>query len=337
MTEIFRQRIDHPAAWTSRAIGGKEGLMLRLTPAQLDGFDAILAKTRHLKPQDVTRQAFDHPAVNPLLAEVLRLIQQDRGAVIVAGVDHDRYTEEDFERIYWGFGTHWGEAATQSAFGDRLGRVSHVPIGPDNPTNRGYKGRDELFLHTDNHEIVGLMCVHKAASGGWSILASSQAIHNEILATRPDLLPALYEGYYMATREASTSAQPVTAFKIPVFSLEGGTVSCLYNREFFDRAAGLRGDRPAAFSEAMALFNAIADRPDVHARFMLEPGEMMFINNYTMLHARTPFEDAADRPQRKLLRLWVTPPEGKRRPVIDVYRKKAGSYGPKPAVMATAG
>ncbi len=337
MTDIYRQRIDHPAAWTSRAIGGKEGLMLRLAPKHLAGFDAILAKTRHLKPQEVTRREFDHPDVNPLLAEVLRIVQDGRGAVIVAGIEHARYSEEEFERIYWGFGTHWGEAATQSAFGDRLGRVTHVPVGPDNPTNRGYKGRDELFLHTDNHEIVGLMCIHKAAKGGFSVLASSQAIYNEILATRPDLLPALYEGYPMATREASTSAKPVTEYKVPVFSLVGGKVSCLYNREFFDRAANLRGDRPADFSEAMALYNAIADNPDVHAEFMLEPGEMMFFNNYTMLHARRPFEDASDRPQRSLLRLWVTPPEGRRRPVIEVYRRKAGSYGPGPKVPTMAG
>lgn len=335
MTDIYRQRIDHPAAWTSQAIGGKAGLMYDLSPKHLDAFDAILAKTRHLRPQEVTRREFDHPDINPLLAEVLHIIQDGRGAVIVAGITHARYSEEEFERIYWGFGTHWGEAATQSAFGDRLGRVTHVPVGPDNPTNRGYKGRDELFLHTDNHEIVGLMCVHKAAKGGWSVLASSQAIYNEILATRPDLLPALYEGYYMATREASTSAKPVTEFKIPVFSLLGGKVSCLFNREFFDRAAGLRGDCPADFSEAMALYNAIADRPDIHAEFMLEPGEMMFFNNYTMLHARRPFEDAPDRPQRSLLRLWVTPPDG--RPVIDVYRRKAGSYGPGPKLKTMAG
>ncbi len=337
MTDIYRQRIDHPAAWTSQAIGGKEGLMVRLEAKHLTAFDAILAKTRHLKPQEVSRREFDHPDANGLLADILRMIQDGRGAVVVSGITHARYSEEEFERIYWGFGTHWGEAATQSAFGDRLGRVTHVPVGPDNPTNRGYKGRDELFLHTDNHEIVGLMCIHKAAHGGSSLLASSQAIHNEFLATRPDLLPALYEGYFMATREASTSAKPVTEFKVPVFSLVDGKVSCLYNREFFDRAAGMRQDRPAAFSAAMTLFNATADNPDVHAEFLLEPGEMMFFNNYTVLHARRPFEDAPDRPQRSLLRLWVTPPEGRRRSVVDVYRRKAGLYGPGPKVPTMAG
>ena len=327
MTDIFQGRIEAESAWTGKAIGGKAGLLYRLADRHLAAFDALLARTRDRKPQEVSRADFDHPDVNPMLAELLHIIQKGRGAVIVSGITRERYSEEDFERLYWGFGTHWGEAATQSAFGDRLGRVSFVPVGPDNPTDRGYKGKEELFLHTDNHEIVGLMCVQKAASGGWSILASTSAIHNEIRQRRPDLLAALYEGYYMATREASNTSKPVTDDKIPVFSCIDGVVSCLYNREFFDRAAGIKGGMPADFAEAMALFNSIADDPDIHARFMLEPGEMMFINNYTVIHARTPFEDSPTQ-KRSLLRLWITPPEG--RPVIDIYRRKAQSYGKRP-------
>jgi hypothetical protein len=324
MTEIVNAQIEAESAWTSKAIGGKEGLMYRLTDRHLAAFDDLLRRTRHLKPQDVTRAEFDHPDVNPLLAELLHIIQQGRGAVIVSGITQERYSDEEFERIYWGFGTHWGEAATQSEFGDRLGRVTFVPVGPDNPTDRGYKGKEELFLHTDNHEIVGLMCVQKAVGGGWSILASSTAIHNEIQKARPDLLAALYDGYYMATREASTSSKPVTDDKVPVFSCIDGVVSSLFNREFFNRAAGIKGDMSAEFAEAMAQFNALADNPDIHAQFMMEPGEMMFINNYTVLHARTPFEDTPEQ-RRRLLRLWVTPPQG--RPVAEVYRRKALSYG----------
>ena len=96
--------------------------MVRLEAKHLTAFDAILAKTRHLKPQEVSRREFDHPDANGLLADILRMIQDGRGAVVVSGITHARYSEEEFERIYWGFGTHWGEAATQSAFGDRLGR-----------------------------------------------------------------------------------------------------------------------------------------------------------------------------------------------------------------------
>jgi hypothetical protein len=324
MTEIINAQIEAESSWTSKALGGKEGLMYRLTNQHLDAFDDILSRTNHLKPQDVTRTEFDHPGINPLLAELLHIIQNGRGAVIVSGITRERYSDEEFERIYWGFGTHWGKAATQSEFGDRLGRVTFVPVGPNNPTDRGYKGKDELFLHTDNHEIVGLMCVQKAVKGGWSILASSTAIHNEIQKSSPELLPALYDGYYMATRAASNTDKPITEDKIPVFSCIDGVVSTLFNREFFNRAAGVRGDMSPEFSEAMAQFNALADNPDIHARFMMEPGEMMFINNYTVLHARTPFEDGPDQ-RRHLLRLWVTPPHG--RPVDEIYRRKALSYG----------
>ena len=35
MTEIFRQIIDHPSAWTGAQLGGKEGLTYRLTAEEL--------------------------------------------------------------------------------------------------------------------------------------------------------------------------------------------------------------------------------------------------------------------------------------------------------------
>ena len=43
--------------------------------------------------------------------------------------------------------------------------------------------------------------------------------------------------------------------------------------------------------------------------FTLQPGEMYFINNYTILHARTAFEDFEEEDRRRhLLRLWLEVP-----------------------------
>ena len=333
MTNIHRQPIDHPSAWTRASTGGKEGLMFRLKPEHLEAFDALLARTRQLKPQDVTRADFDHPAINPMLAEVLDIIQNGRGAVIVAGIDRRRYSPEDCERIYWGIGTHWGTAATQSVKGDRLGRVTKTELGPDNPTDRGYKSDRELLLHTDSHQIVGLMCIDKAAEGGWSMLASSVAVFNRIAETRPDLLEACFEGYYQASKEASYSDKPVTDDKIPIFSHADGKLSCLFHRLFYRNANKIRGDMPAKVAEAIEVFTAICDDPGFHVRYMLEPGEMMFINNLTCLHARTDFKDSATH-RRCLLRLWLTPAVS--RPMVEAYRKKAKGYGKKPEATAAA-
>jgi hypothetical protein len=324
MAAIYRKYIDHPSAWTNRSIGGKAGLMCRLTAQHLDALDEVLARTRHVNPQEITRADFDHPRLNPLLAELFDLIQNGRGAVVITGVTRERYSEEDFERIYWGFGTHWGTAVIQSAFGDRLGRVRFTPVSPDNPTNRAYRSNEELTPHTDSNEIVGLMAVQKAKSGGYSQLTSSLAIHNEILRNRPDLLDPLYEGFNYASREASTTAQPVTPYKIPVFCYLDGKVSCHYVGEFIRVAAQKMGVvLPPGLSEALDYFDQVATRDDIRAHFMLEPGEMMIVNNFTVLHARTNFEDSSEQ-KRHLLRLWIDVQEG--REVIPEYHRTAEEY-----------
>jgi hypothetical protein len=42
----------------------------------------------------------------------------------------------------------------------------------------------------------------------------------------------------------------------------------------------------------------------------LQPGDIQILNNHTILHRRTGFEDY-DEPERKrlMLRLWLTPPD----------------------------
>jgi len=38
-------------------------------------------------------------------------------------------------------------------------------------------------------------------------------------------------------------------------------------------------------------FEAVTKRPELMLEFTLQPGEAYFINNYTILHARTAFDD----------------------------------------------
>ena len=67
---------------------------------------------------------------------------------------------------------------------------------------------------------------------------------------------------------------------------------------------------PAAFREALALFDEIALRPDVRADFVLQPGEMFFWHNFLVLHSRQQFHDTPDA-RRLLLRLWLNIPDGR--------------------------
>ena len=328
--DAYRQTIDTPNAWTAQGIGGKAGLTHHLTPAQRAAFDTLLANTRHLQPREVARADFRHPEIDALTAWLDETIRHGRGVVLLSGLSRDTYSEEDLERIYWGLGTHLGEAAVQSSLGDRLGHVKHVK---DDPVARGYRSNEELTPHTDSYRMVGLMCLQRAETGGLSRMVSSLAIHNEILATRPELLAPLYEGYYYAVAEARFSAKPVTDFKIPVFYQVDGVVSCGYSRQFIERAAELRGEAlPPILVEALDYFDSLAVRDDLSAHFMLEPGEMMLWHNFQMLHARDSYRDSPAH-VRHLLRLWlriendrpIAPEILERANIYErVYREKSG-------------
>ena len=108
MTYVHREHIDHASAWTPRSLGGKQGLVYRLDPRHLDAFDVILAATSDIEPLDVTRGQFAHPAIEPLMAELRDILMKGRGSVIISGLTRERYSDEQFERIYWGFGLHLG-------------------------------------------------------------------------------------------------------------------------------------------------------------------------------------------------------------------------------------
>lgn len=321
MSPVHRLPIVHPSAWTVKDVGGKDGLRVSLSQEQLDAVDELLARTRGRRPQEVTRGEFDHPALTPFLAGIRDIIMHGRGAVIISGLTRERYSEEDFERIYWGFGTHWGDAAVQSANGDRLGYVRKEEA---DPTARGYRGQSELSFHTDSYEIVGLMCVQSAESGGLSSLVSALSIHNEILRARPELLAPLYEGYHYAIPELQFTEKPVTDEKIPVFCNVDGQVSCMYAGSFMRAAAEKRGvPLPYDLTEALDLFAATSRREELALQFLLEPGEMLIWHNFLNLHARTAFENSA-RKQRLLLRLWLSVPGG--RPVDPRILRRAEAY-----------
>ena len=98
--------------------------------------------------------------------------------------------------IYWGLGKHLGTAVSQSRDGDLLGDVRDIGVDIYSPKGRGYRSKQKLSCHTDTCDVVGLMVLRTAMSGGLSVLASSVAIHNEIARTRPDLLEVLYQPFW---------------------------------------------------------------------------------------------------------------------------------------------
>jgi len=128
----------------------------------------------------------------------------------------------------------------------------------------------------------------------------------------PESLERLYRGYVFHRRgEEQPGDLPYTPYRVPVYSNTDGKVSARYVRTYVEAGEAAAG-RPLGEAELAVLdsFEEVTKRPDLMLEFTLQPGEMYFINNYTILHARTAFDDgdAEDDRRRHLLRLWLEVP-----------------------------
>ena len=200
-----------------------------------------------------------------------------------------------------------GIGHAQNAQGDMLGHVTDLGLTMANPNARGYQTNQNLPFHNDFLDIVGLLCVHPARSGGLSRIVSSTAIHNWVLEHRPDLMDAMYFEYCVDRRgEAPPGMKPY--YIASFFEWQGDRLFCRYNRTYIELAQ--RFPDVARLTpqqiEAMDLIDKLCNDPEMYLEMALEPGDMQFICNYTTLHARTNYIDWPENERRRyLLRLWL--------------------------------
>jgi hypothetical protein len=296
-----------PGAWRAADCGGIEGLMRRMSREQLDAIDAAVEATQGKDAVEVTAADFGAEPIVALMQAVAWELAEGKGVAVLSGVDLSRYDLEAFKRLYFGLGTHLGTAVVQSPRLDKIGLVRKEP----NPDLRGYLMDIELGPHTDYHELLSLATVVASDDGGVSGFVSAAAVYEIVREERPDLLPALLEGYYYPT-----SLSSVTDYKVPSLSIVDGQVS-MYNYALFPfQAAEILGTSvPAPLVEAMRFVNSVTRRPGMRASFTMQPGEMAFWYNFRVFHSRTAFRNSPDR-ERLLLRLW-----------LHAHRKRAMARG----------
>jgi hypothetical protein len=248
--------------------------------------------------------------MEPDLATVRSLLTDGPGIGLIRGIPVDRYGRDDLAISLWGIGAHLGAGVSQSYRGELVGDVMDMSHTGD--IRRSYRSPRPLDLHVDPVDVVGLLCLRRAREGGMSLVTSGLAVHNAILAERPDLLAALYRGYHYRHSEAdSTGEPPTTSYRVPVFGTVGDRLICNFNASPIRRSFAEDDiENDATALEAFERFRTTAARDDLTYRMMLEPGDLQFLNNRAVLHGRTEF---ADYPQierkRHMLRLWLTMPD----------------------------
>lgn len=311
--------IAGPAVWTGAAMRARRDWLFELAPADIAEIAAAVrsATVRRGDIVGIGRDDFPLPSLGPRLRALRDEILDGRGFVQLRGLPVDDWPLADLATAYWGIGAHLGKAVSQNAKGHVLGHVRDLGLSPEDPNARIYQTTARQNFHTDSCDIVGLLCLRTARRGGLSCLVSSATVFNRMLVLRADLVRALMEPVCI-DRRGERHADGRGWWRAAVFNrADDGTLTTIYTRRYIESAQRFP-EVPRltpAYREALDLFDAICEEPEVRLDIEFRPGDMQFLCNHVVLHDRTAYEDWPE-PERKrhLLRLWLCPPVGRALP-----------------------
>eukprot|EP00775_Hariotina_reticulata_P009087 gene9087-9257_t len=298
--------VESPAAWYGRDYQDDFGSWaVRVTPEHIKELEQSIARV--LSNKTISQNG------NYLNIQMQQEVLRGRGFALLRGLPVDKWSRQETLIAYWGIGLHWGNLRRQNEKGHLIGHVKDVGIDSkqQNPTTRIYLTSVAQPWHVDGVDVVGLLCLKTAKSGGISSIASSVTIHNELLKRDPTIVRTLAGTWYM-DRKNEVPEGKLPYYVLPIVHYHKGYLSTSFNDTYYQLAAmpGRHKDVPPltpAQTDALAAFRKVADQ--VRLDFWLEPGDLQLLNNHTQVHTRSAYDDFEDFDQRRhLLRLWVAPP-----------------------------
>lgn len=314
--------IAGPAAWYGRDLQTETSWIETLDATEAaEVVDALAGVERAGRPMlGMTAADFPLPTLGQRLRALATELDRGRGFWLLRGLPIEDLTERQAAFAYWGLGLHLGIPVSQNARGHLLGHVTDE--GRDyrtDPTARGYQTTLRLRYHTDSSDVVGLLCLQPAKSGGLSSVASTTTVYNEVVRRRPDLADLWFEPWYYDRRgEVAPGDSPW--FRTPLAVWDDGLLSIRFVRTFLESAVRHDDVPPLGADrlEFLDLVESIAEEPGIALHMDFQPGDIQFVCNYSTFHSRTAYEDHDDpAAKRHLLRLWLTLHEG--RPLPDDF------------------
>jgi hypothetical protein len=323
--EILRGPLKHPSAWTGEAMRHGDDWVLDWSAevvAELESAAEAVRAGGKAMPA-FRREDFPLSGASAFLADAMREVTSGRGFVLLRGLPVSKYDEQALRNLYWGLGCHWGAPATQNVKGDAIAEITDRGLDANQVGVKPSMTNAEQRPHSDPCDVVSLLCVQPAREGGLSRIASSIAIYNRLLEENPEGLDCLYRGFHHDLRGDETPEAPFgcTPVPIPVYRWYHGMLSCVFNVSSARQAAQRMG---RALPEAeLALLDRIVDlahSDEFRLDMAFEPGDIQLLNNHTVLHWRTGYEDWPE-PERKrrLFRLWINRPG--ERPVDPAFHR----------------
>ena len=321
--------MDDPSAWQAAEMRTSDEWRLELADAHREEIRRAVEATGKEPIHAITRDSFALPSLGPVLEGARRDVVDGRGFALIRGLPIEGREREWVMRAWFGLGAWFGIARPQNAAGHLVGHVKDLGEDKSDPKTRLYRTNARQRFHVDSCDIVGLLCLQPAKSGGASSLCSSTAILREISRTRPDLAEILAQPFFY-DRKGEVPKGKGPHYRIPIAHHSAGRTSVFFARDFIDSAQKRFPDLPrltAGQVEALDLVERLAESDSFRLDMDFRPGDMQFVHNHVLLHSRTAYEDWPDPARRRhLLRLWLSAHDP--RPLPPVFEERYGPLRP---------
>ncbi len=325
-SQMLTNAVAEEQAWRAGTIDDTASWRYSLSEDCLSVFDAFVQELRRysrpITEIQIQKSSFDAPGLRSgislraicgeCLQPVLDALNSGRGFAILERVPLERFTSEEARAVYWVIGQLLGLPFEQDIKGTLLYDVRDT--GQDVARGARFSVTNaESSFHNDHSfgdpvpDLVGLLCLRTAKSGGQSQLITAYTLHNELLGNHPDILETLYQPFYFDRRGQFKAGESPT-FQAPIFQWDRQELTIRYLHYYIQAGHERAGKALTPDQErVLSVMESLLRRPDFRVEFSLKPGQMLFTNNRWVLHNRTAFEDYPDPERRRhYVRLWLS-------------------------------
>ncbi|KAM7218262.1 hypothetical protein V8F06_006325 [Rhypophila decipiens] len=274
--------------------------------------DSALKRSKQLDGNSINPTTFSLPSpIRLKLEEARGALFHGRGFVVIRlGVDLKSYTEEEKVTLFLGVASYLcDEIGVQDKTGAAITHVTsarHWTVPSE--LRHGIHTASALAFHSDvGCDILALYCRSQAEKGGHTYLASALNIYRDLLTSYPDCLDTLTQPAW----PIQITANPPRHILAPLIQVSQGKVWISVDPGRLGlhpvtAQSGIKTDIPELTPrqhEALRVLNSLASKHRL--RLETRPGDIVFISNWSHLHARDAFEDPIEGPPRHLVRLWM--------------------------------
>ena len=321
-------KLNSPRAWKRADLENDSSWIYPLSEQEIQDLEMGLRAALATGKSEFELSASDFP-VTPLTDKLLKTVMNatlsNYGVCLVKGFPVDRWTAEQMRTLFWCMGLRCGVPRPQGKPSHFVSNVRDDGGVYRSGTGRGYNTNSKLDFHSDGSDVVGLMCLQVAKSGGSSLISSSMTAFNELQKVRPDLAEVLQQPFYFGRQGEQAEEEP-PYYQASIVGFKNGQFACRHIRNHIIGAQISFPEVPRLTplqTEALDMFDALLAREDICFHMQLEKGDFQFLNNHVNLHARTEYEDFEEPEKRRhLLRLWLSLPQAPALPDLwrDAYK-----------------